>query len=128
MPIAPLYLKGHYLEPLPEYRAEVERRLMAHYLIDRHEKSREEELERDISITSDFLRNRVDGILHAFKTPTAETILGMADVGCKDAFPNGDLLLKVWLRCPEDREHPQAAHTVVVDDVILPARYVRTRP
>ncbi|MFA5272866.1 MAG: hypothetical protein WC353_01765 [Candidatus Peribacter sp.] len=128
MALAPLYLRGNYLEPFPEYRPDVERQLMAGYLITQREQLEQEETERGVRITSDFLRERVKGVLCAFKAPTAQTILGMADIGCKDAFPNGSLLLKVWLHCPEDVEQPQKTHTVVIDDLLLPARYVRTRP
>jgi|GEM_PF-3293847 len=127
MAIAPLYLRGNYLEPLPEYRPDVERLLMAGYLITQKEEREHEEAERGVRITSDFLRERMKGTLCAFKVPTAQTILGMADIGCKDAYPNGNLLLKVWLHCPEDMEQPQKTHTVVIDDLLLPARFMRTR-
>ncbi|MDO8468819.1 MAG: hypothetical protein Q7S29_03625 [Candidatus Peribacter sp.] len=127
MALAPLYLRGNYLEPLPEHRTEVERLLMAGYLITQRERQEQEETERGVHMTSDFIRERIKGTLCAFKAPTAQTILGMADIGCKDAYPTGNLLLKVWLHCPEDVEQPQKTHTVIIDDLLLPARYVRTR-
>ncbi|MDD4628668.1 MAG: hypothetical protein PHE68_04735 [Candidatus Peribacteraceae bacterium] len=126
MALAPLYLKGHYLEPLPEHREEVARSLMAQYLI-RQREDMEQAAEDGIRLSCDFIRDRVHGLLHAFTPPTAKTILTMAQVGCKDAFPTGDLLLKVWLHCPEDAEKPNLTSTVVLDDVLIPARFMRSR-
>ena len=123
MALAPLYLRGRYVEPLPEYEQAVARVLMAEYLKEQSDRNRELGIHRCV----DIVRGRVHGALHAFRLPTMETILAMTDIGCKTALPDGNTLCKVWTFCPEEVEHPHHSCTIVVDNVILPASIVRVK-
>lgn len=117
------YKIGRYLDPHPEHRGAVARKLMAEYALDRTEEHPNYGYAPTMDV--DFIRVQIGGLLHAFKSPACETVLERSDIGCVGVTEDGEALCKVWIFCPEDVQFPDRTHTIVLTGVALPLEALR---
>lgn len=119
------YKIGKYLEPRPGREGTVEKLLMTAFALDRADERPNFGFAPSIHV--DFIRVQIHDLLHAFKSPSAATIVSMSNIGCTGITEDGEAACKVWVLCPEDIESPKHTHTIVLEDVRLPLESVRVR-
>ena len=118
-----IILNGKEIEPEPQHENAVRRTLIAEYLVQDIEHAERPEYD----LGSNTIRIWSRGMLHACLAPKFRTILNDATIGCKSFHADGTLELKIWIQCLEQTEQPEKSHTVVLDNVHLPAQWFRTK-